>query len=120
MTQSTEDYLEAIFVLSKAGEGARVRDIAAALHVKMPSVNKAVLELKRLGLVDQEPYQNVMLTARGRRLGRTILGRHNLLRDFLLKLGVSPDVAGQDACLMEHFLSAETLEKIRDFVAARG
>ena len=115
MTQSLEDYLEAIFVQIDSGREAQVRDIAAMLSVKMPSVVRATHELKKLGLVTQEPYANIELTAKGRRLAKLVLNRHTLLRAFLQKLGVSRRVADRDACLMEHILSAETLDKIRAY-----
>ena len=60
MTNSLEDYLETIYLLVQANGHARVRDVAAALHVKMPSVIKAVLELKRQGFVLQEPYLSLI------------------------------------------------------------
>ena len=56
MTNSLEDYLETIYLLAQANGNTRVRDVAAALKVKMPSVIKAILELKRLDFVVQEPY----------------------------------------------------------------
>ena len=115
MTQSLEDYLEAIFVQIDSGREAQVRDIAAMLSVKMPSVVRATHELKKLGLVTQEPYANIELTAKGRRLAKLVLNRHTLLRAFLQKLGVSRRVADRDACLMEHILSAETIDKIRAY-----
>ena len=113
MTQSLEDYLEAIYMLIADGKPAQVRDVARMLSVKMPSVVKAIRDLKKLELVTQEPYANIELTAKGNRLAKHVLGRHTLLRTFLLKLGVSRKAADRDACLMEHILSAETLEKIR-------
>jgi DtxR family Mn-dependent transcriptional regulator len=57
----------------------------------------------------------VDLTPKGKRVAKSILGRHTLLRDFLTKLGVGSKMADRDACLMEHILSAETLERIRIF-----
>lgn len=120
MTKSAEDYIEAIHVLIEGTGTARVRDVAEALHVKMPSVVKAIQELKKLGLVEQEPYGGITLTEKGRRCARLILGRHTLLKQFLLSLGVSSGIADKDACLMEHILSAETLERIRDFLSARA
>ena len=113
MTQSMEDYLEAIYVLISDGKAAQVRDVARMLSVKMPSVVKAVRELKRLGLATQEPYANIELTAKGVRVAKLVRGRHTLLRSFLMKLGVGRVNADRDACLMEHILSAETLDKIR-------
>lgn len=115
MTQSLEDYLETIYILIRDGGSACVRDVAKSLDVKMPSVVKAIHELKKLELVLQEPYSAIELTEKGRRLARSVLGRHTLLRAFLVKLGVSRKTADKDACRMEHILSAETLDKIRLF-----
>jgi DtxR family Mn-dependent transcriptional regulator len=113
MTQSLEDYLETIYVLISEDRPAQVRDVAKLLNVKMPSVVKAIHELKKLDLVTQEPYANIELTAKGLRLAKLVLNRHKLLCSFLVKLGVSRRTADKDACLMEHILSAETLDKIR-------
>lgn len=115
MTQSLEDYLEAIYMLIADGKPAQVRDVAKLLDVKMPSVVKAIHELKKLELVTQQPYSPIELTAKGVRLAKHVLGRHTLLRKFLMMLGVSQKNADKDACLMEHILSAETLDKIRSY-----
>ena len=116
LSQSLEDYLEMVHMLRLANGIARVRDIAAALKVKMPSVAKAVIELKKLGLVTQEPYSGIELTSEGALVASQILNRHILLKSFLIKLGISEAIADKDACCMEHILSAETLEKIEEFV----
>ncbi len=116
MTKSLEDYIEIIYVLIQEKRRARVRDIASSLKVKMPSVVKGISELKKLALVTQEPYGDVELTAKGRRIATVILNRHTKIREFLMRLGVSRRIADKDACLMEHFLSAETMDKIRDFL----
>lgn len=115
MTQSLEDYLESIYIIIKDGKSACVRDVAKHLNVKMPSVVKAIHELKKLELVTQEPYGPIELTAKGKRVAGSVLNRHTLLRSFLVKLGVSAKTADKDACLMEHILSAETLDKIRTY-----
>ena len=116
MTKSLEDYIETIYVLIKEKGAARVRDVAADLHVKMPSVVKAMAELKKLELVTQEPYGDIELTAKGRKVATGVLTRHTILKAFLLKLGVTEKVADNDACLMEHILSAQTMDRIRDFL----
>ena len=113
MTQSLEDYLEAVYMLIAEDRPAQVRDVARMLAVKMPSVVKAIHELKRLGLVTQKPYANIELTVKGTRVAKHVLNRHTLLRSFLMKLGVSRRNADKDACLMEHILSAETIDRIR-------
>ena len=116
MTKSLEDYIEAIYVLIKNKGAARVRDVAADLHVKMPSLVKAMAELKKLDLVTQEPYGDIELTAKGRKVATGVVTRHTILKAFLLRLGVSEKVADNDACLMEHILSAQTMDRIRDFL----
>ena len=118
MTQSLEDYIESVYVLSMEKKSACVRDVAKMLDVKMPSVVKAIHELKKMELVTQEPYGQIDLTVKGKRVARMVLGRHKLLRAFLEKLGVSKKVADKDACMMEHILSAETLDKIKTFTEA--
>ena len=115
MTKSLEDYIETIYVLIKENGAARVRDVAADLKVKMPSVVKAMAELKKLELVVQEPYGDIELTAKGRKVATGVLTRHTILKAFLVKLGVSRRIADRDACLMEHILSAETIDKIRAY-----
>ena len=115
MTQSLEDYLEAIHLLIKDTGSACVRDVAKSLGVKMPSVVKALHELKGLELVNQEPYSSIELTKKGERLAKSVLARHELLKSFLIRLGVKPETADEDACRMEHILSAETLDKIRTY-----
>ena len=120
MTKSLEDYIETIYVLIKEKGAARVRDVAADLHVKMPSVVKAMAELKKLKLVIQEPYGDIELTAKGRKVATGVLTRHTILKAFLLKLGVGEANAEKDACLMEHILSAETMERVREFLNGRA
>ena len=115
MTQSLEDYVEAIFLLIKDVKGACVRGVAKLLNVKRPSVVKAIHELKKLELVVQQPYGPIELTTKGKRVAKLVHNRHTLLRSFLMKLGVSRKTADKDACMMEHILSAETLDKIRYF-----
>lgn len=116
ITQSLEDYLETIYLLIKDSGTACVRDVAKSLGVKMPSVVKAIHELKNLELVNQEPYSSIELTKKGERLAKSILSRHELLKTFLESFGISSKTADQDACRMEHILSAETLDKIRIYI----
>ena len=118
MTQSLEDYLEAIHRLLVQGKRARVRDIAAMIGVKMPSVNRAMAELKARGLVVQEPYRDLELTAAGKMAAEAVFSRHRLLTEFLVRIGVPEAAAEHDACIMEHILSPETLQCIRQFVDA--
>ena len=96
----------------------RSKDIAERLSVKMPSVNKAMNELKKLDLVIQEPYTGISLSPVGKKTAAKILARHFLLKAMLTKLGVSEKNANEDACKMEHILSQESLDAIDAFVHA--
>ena len=112
MSMSLEDYLEAIYMLILAGKRARVRDLAAALGVKTPSVVNGIRQLAELGLVTHAPYKSAELTPAGIERALQVLHRHKMLTTFLEFLGVSPDVAEADACRMEHFLPQETCDAI--------
>lgn len=117
MTQSLEDYLETIFVLNKGRAVVRVKEISEKMDVKKPSVINAMRELKKQDLVRQEHYGFIELTASGRSRAQAILKKHEVLKDFLVRvLGVSEKNADEDACSMEHILSGETLGKIENMV----
>ena len=119
LTQSREDYLETIYKLIDKNTVARVKDIAATLNVRMPSVHTAISELRKHGLVEQEPYGYIQLTKAGMAEAKKIVKRHEILYKFLLLLGVPSDVAEHDACAMEHVLSKETYVAVEKFNAKR-
>jgi len=115
LSSSREDYLETIYELIEQNTVARVKDIAAKLNVRKPSVHTAINELKKLGLVEQEPYGCVTLTKSGTLEAKKVVRRHEILRKFLLLLGVPSEIAERDACAMEHLLSKETYDAIEKF-----
>lgn len=117
MTKSLEDYLEAIHCLIQKTGSAHVAEIAKNVGVKMPSVNNAVKELAKLGLVTYEKYHSVTLTEAGQAAAISVYERHQMLTKFLVQLGVPEDCAEEDACSMEHILSATTIDCIKRFVA---
>ena len=116
LSQSLEDYLEKVLMLQLSKGNARLKDIAAELKVKAPSAVRAMRELKDLGYVEQEPYGLVTLTEAGHAAAASVLGRHTLLRSFFMQLGVSAEIANEDACAVEDVLSAETFDRIESFV----
>jgi len=119
MTQSLEDYLEMVSFLDDEGP-VRVTDIASRLGVSKPSVTTALRALENQGFLRHERYRTVCLTDDGRRQAALIRERHSMLTAFLRDvIGVSPETADSDACKMEHHLSAETLEKMRELVRAQ-
>lgn len=119
LTVSAEDYLEAALRLNIRGERIKVTGIAELLGVSKPAVTNALGELAAKGLLLKEPYGDIVLTDAGKTAAEAIYGKHKLLSDFLQKLGVSPKVAEIDCCKIEHVLSEETLERIKDFTETR-
>jgi DtxR family Mn-dependent transcriptional regulator len=119
MTQSLEDYLEMVSFLSDDGE-VRVTDIAARLGVSKPSVLTALKALEEQGLLEHERYRTVHLTEKGTHQAAEIRDRHDFLTSFLRDtVGVSAEIAEEDACKMEHILSEETLKKMKLLVKTK-
>lgn len=117
LTASAEDYLETILELTEAGTAARVTDIAQKMGIAKPSVTEAVATLKERGLVSQERYGQISLTAQGLLEAKRVRRRHLVLRTFLRDvLGVDEAQAEADACQIEHVVSAETMEKMVAFL----
>lgn len=118
LTSTMEDYLEAIFNLEKSKKFVRVKDIASRMNVKMPTVTSMLKTLSGKGLVNYEKYEYVELTGEGVKVGREIFRRHQLLFRFLTDiLRIESKTADEEACRMEHSLSADTLSSFADFMA---
>jgi len=116
MTKSLEDYLEKIYGLRLHLAEIRVKDIAQEMGVSQPSVNQAIKELGRLELIKHLPYSKIEFTQKGLELAKQIADKHYILKSFLMKgLGVSEETAEKDACLIEHIISQESLERMGDF-----
>mgnify|MGYP005773276067 CR=1 FL=1 len=112
--ESAEDYLEAILVLKKEKGAVRSIDIAHHLNYSKPSVSRAMSLFRRNGYIvmDQEGW--ITLTETGLAIAERIYERHRCLTDWLIALGVSPDVAAKDACRIEHDISEETFQKFKE------
>lgn len=124
LTRAGEDYLEAIYRLSHEGAGdgsVRSVDVAEQLGVSKASVNKALSMLKETGMVTQSRYGRVTLTDEGSVYAAHVWRAHRALRTFLESdLGVEPEAANEEACLMEHVLSADTLTRLIEYLEKRG
>lgn len=119
MQKSGEDYLEAILMLSQeTGKSAvRTTDIANKLGVSKPSVSRAMSILKEEGYIDQETYGDIFLTAKGLAAAGEVYDRHKKLTVFFRDiLGVEKHLAEHDACLIEHDISKESMQKLTEFV----
>ena len=117
LQESGEMYLEAILVLKKKNGSVRSVDISEYLGYSKPSVSRAVGLLKSGGYLTVEDDGGLTLTEEGRQIGEKIYARHEVLTTLLVKLGVSQEVAAEDACKLEHDLSDITFEKIKEFLA---
>lgn len=111
-----EDYAEAIDDLVARGGSARVTDLAACLGVSHVTVVRTLSRLGRAGLVDVEPYRPVGLTARGKALAAKARHRHEVVLEFLVRIGVSKAQAERDAEGIEHHVSAGTLRAMERFI----
>ncbi len=116
LSESLEDYLEAIYHLERHDRGARAAEIALRLGVSRPSVTGALKALSQRGLVHYDPYACVTLTSEGKRVAADVVRRHAILKDFLVKvLAVPPAEAEHAACRMEHVLGAGVMARFLDF-----
>lgn len=118
--ESAEDYLESILVLSKKGGGVRSVDIAARLGVSKPSVSHAMKLLREDGYIAMDRYGTVTLLEKGAEIASRIYERHTVLTKMLEGLGVPSEIARADACKMEHDLSPESFEKIKQHIQEKG
>ncbi|MCL1834323.1 MAG: metal-dependent transcriptional regulator [Leptospirales bacterium] len=113
LSSNMEDYIEAIAVLSQQNKVVRVKDIAALLKIKMPSVTSALDKLKELGLIDYEKYGYIELTESGNIISDRVISKHLCLKEFFSKiLNLSEEQAEIEACKIEHHVTPETCKRI--------
>ena len=117
--QSGEDYLETILLLSEKQDAVHRIDVARAVGVSQPAVQKAIKLLIAHGYV-QTDGMHIHLTESGRQYAESVYGRHCTIRAFLKLLGVSEEVADADACEMEHIISPETYSAIQRYISQHG
>ena len=113
LSQSFEDYIEAIYDLSlTSGGSVRSVDIANELGFSKASVTRATKSLREMGYIEQERYGEITLTPKGAAYGERVLNRHRVLRGFLIDiLGVDQETANEEACELEHCISQDTMDK---------
>lgn len=117
MNKSGEDYLEAVLNIENEKGVVRTTDIAAKLNVSKPSVNRAMKVLSAEGYINHETYGKITLTEKGKVYASMVYKRHTTLVRFLRDiLNVSEEVSNRDACLIEHDVSSETMEKIASYL----
>lgn len=114
--ESAEDYLESILSLRIRQGNVRSIDIANELNFSKPSVSVAMKKLRESGYIQMDQNGSITLLPEGEEIAQRVYERHQLLTDLFIRLGVDPDVAAADACKVEHDLSAETFQKIKEHV----
>ncbi len=119
VNESAENYLETILILSKKRPAVRSVDIAEELGFKKSSVSVAMKNLREKEHIVVSKEGFITLTESGRAIAEMIYERHELLSDWLIRLGVAPETATEDACRIEHVISAESFEAIKRHIRTK-
>lgn len=114
-SQSIEDYLEAILLLSRESEFVHRVDVARKIGVSQPAVQKAVKILKESGFVECDGL-HIHLTAEGEKYASSVYERHCIIREFLSMHGVNALDSDADACELEHVVSEATFSMMKNYV----
>ncbi len=114
-TEIAEDYVEAIADLIEENGEARVVELAKKLGVTHVTVNRTLLRLKKAEFVSTQPYRSIFLTEKGLKLAKQCKQRHEIVKGFLMKIGVPEHIAELDAEGIEHHVSPETLAIFRAY-----
>lgn len=116
LTKSSEDYIEAIYMLYNKKVPIKSIRIAEMLGVSRPAVNKAMNDLKSKGLILMDHYSEITLTEEGIKQGSIIYEKHTLIHKFLLTLGVDQETAEIDCCKIEHVISDTTFKALKNYL----
>lgn len=111
--ESAENYLETILIIGNRKPQVRSIDIANEMEFSKPSVSVAMKNLRLNGYINMDHEGFITLTPSGKAIADKIYERHQLLSAWLVRLGVDPKIAAEDACRMEHVISAESFEAIK-------
>lgn len=115
--ESAENYLETILILSKKRGAVRSIDIVNSLEFTKPSVSVAMKNLRENGYINMDHEGYITLTEKGRQIADVMYERHTFLSELLVRLGVQPDTAAEDACRIEHVISSESFDAIKHYAA---
>ena len=115
LQESGEMYIETIYVLSKASSYVRAVDVGEKMGFSKPSVSRAMGLLKDGGYITVDSRGGITLTEKGRDVAEKMYERHQIIASLLIRLGVDPDVASEDSCKIEHVISDETFEKLKEY-----
>ena len=114
--ESAEDYLETILILSKRLPVVRSIDIAVEMNYSKPSISVAMKNLREKGFIEVSSAGFITLTESGLRIATKIYERHTVLSNWLISLGIPEETAIKDACKMEHQMSEESFNAMKQFI----
>ena len=114
--ESSENYLETILMLGQSGHPVRSIDIVNELGYSKPSVSVAMKKLRENGYINMDNDGYITLSETGLEIAERMYERHTLLSSFLIRLGVDEKTAVEDACRIEHVISPETFQKLKEHV----
>ena len=114
--ESAEDYLETILILSKRKPYVRSIDIANELGFSKPSVSVAMKNLRQRGHIVMDEDGHITLTEAGLEIASSVYERHTVFTDVLIKLGIDPKTAAEDACRIEHVISPESCAAVKAYI----
>ncbi len=117
---SGEDYLEAIYVLKKQTGEVRSVDLARYMGYTKPSISHAVSILKKGGFLNMDQEGYLHLTDSGQKVAEKIYERHCFFKNKLVMVGITPEIAEQEACQIEHIISEDTFQKIKNYLYKSG
>jgi Mn-dependent DtxR family transcriptional regulator len=120
ITESVENYLETILIISKRKSSVYSIDIVHELNYSKPSVSIAMKLLRENDYIRMDEDNRITLTETGRKIAETIYERHLFLAQYFMQIGVDQETAFQDACKIEHVISPLTFSKIKEHAAQRG
>jgi len=117
MQASAENYLETILILQKRNGKVRSIDIVHELDYSKPSISVAMKLLRKEDYIEIDDSGYITFTKKGKKIAEQMYERHTILTNALLTLGVNPKIATEDACRIEHVISEESFEAIKNYLA---
>ncbi len=114
--KTTEEYIEAIFVLQNQNGYAKTGKISSEMSIRPSSVTEMLQKLQEEGYVKYEPYKGAILTETGMRIARELMKKHKIIADFLEIIGIRRSLAEADACQIEHHVTVKTMGRLGKFV----
>ena len=120
LQESGENYLETILMIQQEKGTVRSIDVARQMEFSKPSISRAMSVLRENGYILMDKSGLITLTESGYAVASRIYERHRLLTQWLVALGVTPEVAAADACRLEHDVSEETFERLKEHISGQS